>query len=88
MFAEATRLRPEPNESVFAMNRRNLLHLLGAVGLTQAAVARGSAAVPQSTNLLLRPQDFGARVDGTTLDSPAINAASFALMVRAAGWST
>ena len=29
----------------------------------------------QGGELLLRPQQFGAKVDGATLDSPAINAA-------------
>ena len=57
------------------MNRRNVLHLLSTVGIAQAGVAFGSTTAPQSKELLLRPQNFGAKVDGTTLDSPAINAA-------------
>jgi polygalacturonase len=57
------------------MNRRNLLQLLGVAGIAQAGVAFGATIAQQSKGFLLRPQDFGAKVDGTTLDSPAINAA-------------
>jgi polygalacturonase len=57
------------------MNRRALLQLLSAAGIAQAGVVLGAAAKVKGDALLLRPQDFGARVDGATLDSPAINAA-------------
>ncbi len=58
------------------MNRRTALQLLSAGGIAQAGVALGAAPrAPQGRDLLMRPQDFGAKVDGTTLDSPAINAA-------------
>jgi hypothetical protein len=57
------------------MNRRALLQLLGAAGIAQAGVVLGAAPKVKGDALLLRPQDFGAKVDGTTLDSPAINAA-------------
>ena len=56
------------------MDRRNFLQLLSAAGVAQG-LAFGSTSAPQSNNALLRPQDFGAKVDGTTLDSPAIKAA-------------
>jgi polygalacturonase len=58
------------------MNRRNLIQLLGTAGIAPASLALGS--IPQSPEPfqhLLRPQSFGAKVDGLTLDSPAINAA-------------
>ena len=57
------------------MNRRTVLQLLGAAGIAQAANRVGAAPTVKAEALLFRPQDFGARVDGTALDSPAINAA-------------
>jgi polygalacturonase len=57
------------------MNRRHVLGLLGAVGIARADAAFGSPAKSRAEQLLFRPQDFGAKVDGTTLDSLAINAA-------------
>jgi polygalacturonase len=57
------------------MDRRNLLHLLGATGIAPVSFALGPVIKSQAKELLLRPQDFGAKVDGITLDSPAINAA-------------
>ncbi|MDW5267435.1 MULTISPECIES: glycoside hydrolase family 28 protein [Acidobacteriaceae] len=57
------------------MNRRTVLQLLGTAGIAQAGVALGPFSKSQAKELLLRPQDFGAKVDGTTLDSPSINAA-------------
>jgi polygalacturonase len=57
------------------MNRRNLLHLLGAAGMAPASFGQASFTKSQAKELLLRPQDFGAMADGVTLDSRAINAA-------------
>ena len=57
------------------MNRRNVLHLLTSAGIAPASFALAAPAKLQAKELLLRPQDFGAKGDGTTLDSPAINAA-------------
>ena len=57
------------------MDRRVVLQLLSAAGVAQAGAAFGAAPKAEVNALLLRPQDFGARVDGTTLDSAAINAA-------------
>ncbi len=57
------------------MNRRSALQLLSAAGIAQSGFALGSIPKEQNKDLLLRPQDFGAKVDGTALDSPAINAA-------------
>ena len=57
------------------MNRRAVLQLLSTTGIAQAGTAFGSLRKFPAKNLLLRPQDFGAKVDGITLDSPAINAA-------------
>ena len=57
------------------MNRRAVLQLLSAAGIAQAGVVFGAAPPVEPNILLLRPQNFGAKVDGTSLDSPAINAA-------------
>ncbi len=57
------------------MNRRNVLGLLTAAGIVPAGAAMRAFAQPEVKGLLLRPQDFGAKVDGSALDSPAINAA-------------
>ena len=57
------------------MNRRSVLQLLSAAGMAQAGAALGAAPRVNGNALLLRPQDFGAKVDGTSLDSPAVNAA-------------
>ena len=57
------------------MNRRAVLQLLSAAGMAQAGAARGTGPKVNSNALSLRPQDFGAKVDGTSLDSPAVNAA-------------
>jgi hypothetical protein len=57
------------------MNRRNLLQFLGAAGIAPASLALGSSATSLPQELLLRPQQFGAKVDGVACDSPAINAA-------------
>ena len=43
--------------------------------MAQAGVVLGVAPKAKGNALLLRPQDFGAKVDGTSLDSPAVNAA-------------
>jgi hypothetical protein len=57
------------------MNRRNVLQLLGAA--IAAPVGAGIAQTSTAVNgcSLFRPQQFGAKNDGTTLDSPAINVA-------------
>ena len=57
------------------MNRRAVLQLLSTAGVAQAGVVLGAAPKVTGNALLVRPQDFGAKVDGVTLDSPAINAA-------------
>src|ERR1035438_6546813 len=63
------------------MDRRTVLQLLSTAGFVSAAGiagADGSSGHFSKSNakdLLLRPQNFGAKVDGTTLDSAAINAA-------------
>ena len=57
------------------MNRRALLQLLSTAGIAQAGHALGSPPIPQGKELFLRPQDFGAKVDGLALDSPAVNTA-------------
>ena len=57
------------------MNRRAVLQLLSAAGMAQAGAVLGSAPKVKADGLFLRPQDFGAKADGVTLDSPAINAA-------------
>lgn len=57
------------------MNRRNVLQLLGTAGIVPADFALGQPAALLPRELLLRPQQFGAKVDGVALDSPAINAA-------------
>ncbi len=57
------------------MNRRNALKLLTTAGMAPTSFALAPSARLQGKDLVLRPQDFGAKVDGTTLDSPAINAA-------------
>jgi polygalacturonase len=57
------------------MNRRDILQLFGTAGITPAWFAVGSAAPSAPQDLLLRPQQFGAKVDGLTLDSSSINAA-------------
>jgi hypothetical protein len=56
------------------MNRRTVLQLLSSAGIAQSGILL-AAPSPKASALLLRPQDFGARVDGVALDSPAINAA-------------
>ena len=43
--------------------------------MTRAGAALDSPAKPGAEQLLFHPQDIGAKVDGTTLDSLAINAA-------------
>jgi hypothetical protein len=65
------------NEVEFLMNRRTVLRLLSTAGIAPASAAFGSLSNPRNTqvqDLLFRPQDFGANVDGRTLDFPAINA--------------
>lgn len=57
------------------MDRRTVLQLLSTAGMAPASFAFGPSAGKQAKELLLRPQEFGAKVDGITLDSPAINAA-------------
>jgi polygalacturonase len=57
------------------MDRRNVLHLLTAAGIAPASFAFAERTKRDAAQLLFRPQDFGAKVDGVTLDSPAINAA-------------
>ena len=57
------------------MNRRAVLQLLSAAGIAQAGVVLGAPLKSKVDPLLFRPQDFGAKLDGVTLDSPAINAA-------------
>ena len=57
------------------MNRRAVLQLLSSAGIAQGGLAFGQLASTPAKQLLLRPQDFGAKADGVTLDSPAINAA-------------
>ncbi len=57
------------------MNRRNVLQLLGTAGIAPASFALASAAQTLPQEVLLRPQQFGAKADGMTLDSAAINAA-------------
>ncbi len=57
------------------MNRRAVLQLLSAAGVAQASVALGAGPKVNGNALVVRPQDFGAKVDGTSLDSPAVNAA-------------
>ena len=75
------------------MDRRAVLQLLSTAGIVSVAgiagadVSNGPFSKSNANDLLLRPQDFGAKVDGTTLDSPAINAAIDLLMAKAAGWS-
>ncbi|WP_142988469.1 hypothetical protein [Granulicella rosea] len=51
------------------MNRREVLQLLGTAGIAQTGVAFGATPQARSHALLLRPPDFGARLDGVTLDS-------------------
>jgi polygalacturonase len=57
------------------MNRRAVLQLLSAAGIAHVGVVLGATPGVKADALLLRPQDFGAKVDGISLDSPAINAA-------------
>ena len=57
------------------MNRRAVIQLLSAAGVAQAGSVLGASPEVKADALLLRPQSFGAKVDGTSLDSPAINAA-------------
>jgi hypothetical protein len=45
------------------MDRRNVLQLLAAAGIAPASFALAAPAKPQAKDLLLRPQDFGAKVD-------------------------
>jgi hypothetical protein len=52
------------------MNRRAVIQLLSAAGIAQAGVVLGAAPKVKTNPLLVRPQDFGAKVDGITLDSP------------------
>jgi polygalacturonase len=57
------------------MDRRTVLQLMSTAGVAGAGIALGPFAKAQANDLLLRPQDLGAKADGITLDSPAINAA-------------
>jgi polygalacturonase len=57
------------------VNRRSVLQLLGTAGIVPAGRALDLPAALLPQELLLRPQQFGAKADGVACDSPAINAA-------------
>ncbi len=57
------------------MNRRSVLQLLGAAIAAPVGTAIAETLSAAPAGLLLRPQQFGAKSDGVTLDSPAINTA-------------
>ena len=57
------------------MNRRSALQLFGVAGMAPAGFAFDSPGKALAESLFLRPQQFGAKVDGVALDYPAINAA-------------
>jgi Glycosyl hydrolases family 28 len=59
----------------FPMNRRSALQFVGMAGMAPASLALSSPERSLPEQLLLRPQQFGAKVDGVSCDSPAINAA-------------
>jgi polygalacturonase len=57
------------------VNRRTVLQFLSTAGITQFGAAFGSLGNAPGKELLLRPQRFGAKADGITLDTQAINSA-------------